>query len=75
MRALLLAASLGVATGSTAVPLPTPAQLRWSLHGTACFVHYNMATMVGSQGCQSGTAAPPPLSDWQPCDPTIVAML
>ena len=31
-----------------------------------CFVHYNMATMAGLQGCQDGVTAPPALAAWQP---------
>ena len=36
------------------------------MNDTGCFVHYNMATMVGSQGCQDGVTPPPPLAAWQP---------
>ena len=50
----------------SALPLPTSSQLQWQMHQSSCFVHYNMATMVGTQGCQSGVAAPPPLAAWQP---------
>ena len=46
-------------------PVPTAAQAAWQQGGeVGCFVHYNMATMAGSQGCGGG--APPPLSSWQP---------
>jgi len=46
-------------------PVPTAAQAAWQQGGeVGCFVHYNMATMAGSQGCGGG--APPPLSAWQP---------
>ena len=46
-------------------PLPTSAQAAWQQGGeVGCFVHYNMATMVSSQGCGGG--APPPISAWQP---------
>eukprot|EP01050_Picozoa_sp_SAG11_P057206 SAG11_NODE_35897_length_264_cov_0.945455_1_plen_88_part_11 len=54
------------ATAATGTVLPSAPVLQWQLHDTGCFVHYNMATMAGSQGCQSGVAAPPPLSAWQP---------
>jgi len=46
-------------------PVPTASQAEWQQNGeVGCFVHYNMATMVGSQGCGGG--APPPLSAWAP---------
>ena len=59
-------ALLPAAAAAAAPPLPSAPVLQWQLHDTGCFVHYNMATMAGSQGCQSGVAAPPPLSAWQP---------
>ena len=46
--------------------VPTEAVLRWQLNDTGCFVHYNMATMAGLQGCQDGVTAPPALAAWQP---------
>ena len=46
--------------------LPTAPVLAWQLNQTGCFVHYNMATMAGTQGCQDGVMVPPPLSSWQP---------
>ena len=45
---------------------PTKPILDWQLNDTGCFVHYNMATMAGLQGCQDGVTAPPPISAWQP---------
>lgn len=33
---------------------------------TACFVTYNMATMVGSRGCRDNYTSPPPLEAWRP---------
>ena len=46
-------------------PVPTASQAAWQQKGeVGCFVHYNMATMVGSQGCGGG--APPPISAWAP---------
>ena len=49
----------------TPPPVPTAAQAAWQQGGeVGCFVHYNMATMVGTQGCSSG--APPPISAWAP---------
>ena len=62
---LLCGVLSGAAAGGGAV-LPTAPQLRWQMNDTGCFVHYNMATMAGSQGCQAGTNVPPPLSAWQP---------
>jgi alpha-L-fucosidase len=50
-------------------PRPTPVLLAWQLNDTGCFVHYNMATAAGTQGCQmseAGGDAPPPLSAWRP---------
>ncbi len=46
--------------------LPSAPVLAWQLKDVGCFVHYNMATMVGSQGCQDGVSVPPPMSAWQP---------
>ena len=46
--------------------LPSAPILAWQLNDTGCFVHFNMATMVGSQGCQDGVSVPPPLSAWLP---------
>ena len=60
----LLSTAARTATGTRV--LPSAPVLQWQQHDTGCFVHYNMATMAGSQGCQSGVAAPPPLSAWQP---------
>ena len=66
-HALLVLAHLFLAASSRgAAPQPTSAQLAWQLNDTGCIVHYNMATMAGSQGCQAGTNVPPPLSAWQP---------
>lgn len=46
-------------------PVPTASQAAWQQSGeVGCFVHFNMATMAGSQGCGGG--APPPLSAWAP---------
>ena len=65
--ALLCGVLSGAAAGGGAV-LPTAPQLRWQMNDTGCFVHYNMATAAGTQGCQSATGddAPPPLSAWRP---------
>jgi hypothetical protein len=60
---LLLA---GLAAADSANVLPSAPVLAWQLKDVGCFVHYNMATMVGSQGCQDGVSVPPPLSAWQP---------
>jgi hypothetical protein len=46
-------------------PVPTAAQAAWQQGGeVGCFVHFNMATMAGTQGCGGGP--PPPLSAWAP---------
>lgn len=47
-------------------PLPTPEQVNWLSSEMACFVHYNMATAAGSQGCGGCDAAPPNISIWNP---------
>jgi len=47
-------------------PLPTPEQVNWLSSEMACFIHYNMATAVGSQGCGGCGAAPPDISAWNP---------
>lgn len=46
-------------------PVPTPSQAAWLDEDTACFIHYNMATAAGTQGCGCG-AAPPPIGTWAP---------
>ena len=46
-------------------PLGTPDQVAWAKTEFACFIHWNMATAAGSQGCGCGEA-PPPLSLWHP---------
>lgn len=53
-------------TSSLHVPpsFPTAPVLAWQESEVGCFVHYQMATMVGSQGCGSG--APPNISAWAP---------
>lgn len=48
-------------------PIGTPQIIDWQLSEFACFVHFNMATAVGSQGCQGcNGGAPPNISDWHP---------
>jgi alpha-L-fucosidase len=53
-------------TASLHVPpvFPTAPVLAWEESEVGCFVHYQMATMAGSQGCGSG--APPNISAWAP---------
>lgn len=48
-------------------PIPTAEQLAWQQSEMACFVHYNMATAAGSQGC-SCSDTPPDISIWNPND-------
>jgi len=45
-------------------PLPTPELLAWQNNEMACFLVWNMATMVDSQGC--GAGSPPPISEFIP---------
>ena len=45
-------------------PLPTAEQVAWFDGEMACFIHYNMATAAGSQGCGGGE--PPPIAIWNP---------
>ena len=47
-------------------PLPTPAIVAWQESEMACFVHWNMATAAGTQGCGGCRTAPPPISIWNP---------
>ena len=63
---LLAAASQQLVTAQPGSTIPTKPILDWQLNDTACFVHYNMATMAGLQGCQDGVTAPPPISMWRP---------
>ena len=48
----------------TVPPMPTADVVAWHESEIACFIHFNMATMAGSQGCGGG--APPNISLWQP---------
>ena len=45
-------------------PIPTQSILNWLSQPVGCFVHFNMATAAGSQGCGGG--APPPIDIWAP---------
>lgn len=47
-------------------PLGTPQQVQWALDEMACFIHYNMATAAGTQGCNGCGGAPPDISLWNP---------
>ena len=44
----------------------TPDQLAWARGEIACFVHYNMATAAGSQGCGGCGGPPPDIALWNP---------
>lgn len=44
----------------------SPQQIEWQLTEMACFIHYNMATMAGTQGCSGCGGAPPDISLWNP---------
>jgi hypothetical protein len=63
---LLACAAARLLATQPGVTKPTKPILDWQLNDTGCFVHYNMATMAGLQGCQDGVTAPPPISAWQP---------
>lgn len=43
----------------------TPEQIQWQLNDVGCFIHFNMATEVGNQGCQC-RGNPPNISLWNP---------
>jgi len=45
-------------------PIPTASILSWLENPVGCFVHYNMATAAGTQGCGGGP--PPPINTWAP---------
>lgn len=45
-------------------PMPTADVVAWQESEIACFIHYNMATAAGTQGCGGG--APPNISIWAP---------
>ena len=45
-------------------PIPTASILSWLDNPVGCFVHFNMATAAGTQGCGGG--APPPINTWAP---------
>jgi len=49
-------------------PFPSPQQLAWHKSEMACFIHYNMASAVGSQGCGGCGGPPPDLSKWNPAN-------
>jgi alpha-L-fucosidase len=57
---LALACVLGTVS---ALPLPSAEQLAWQADEIGVIIHFNMATMVGSQGCQS---APPDIANFKP---------
>ena len=46
-------------------PIGTPQQIAWQTSEMACFVHWNMATAAGTQGCDCNSA-PPNVSTWNP---------
>ena len=47
-------------------PIPSPEIVAWAAHEMACFIHFNMATAAGTQGCGGCSQAPPPISKWAP---------
>lgn len=49
------------------LPVPTADQAKWQADGNdiACFVHFEMATMAGTQGCAC-SSAPPSINIWNP---------
>ena len=52
-------------------PVGTPEQVAWQGQGAgtgdmAVFIHYNMATADGSQGCDCSGRAPPAAAKWAP---------
>jgi hypothetical protein len=47
-------------------PVGTPQQVQWALDEMACFIHFNMATAAGTQGCQGCGGAPPDIGLWNP---------
>src|SRR4051812_32152144 len=48
------------------IPLPTPQQLAWHESEFAVFIHFNMATAAGTQGCGCDRQAPPSVDLWNP---------
>ena len=67
MKCLLVsaAAAVAVSTQITKAALPDPTQdlVDWQADEIGVIIHFNMATMAGTQGC-GGPADPPPLSKW-----------
>uniref|UniRef100_A0A0G4I4K0 alpha-L-fucosidase n=1 Tax=Chromera velia CCMP2878 TaxID=1169474 RepID=A0A0G4I4K0_9ALVE len=59
-----LAALLPLSIGAS-LPRPTQEHLRWHKDEFACFIHWNMATAAGIQGCPCDKE-PPPVSQWNP---------
>jgi len=47
-------------------PIGTPEIIAWQETEMACFIHWNMATAAGSQGCGGCSSAPPNISIWNP---------
>lgn len=47
-------------------PIPTKDIVAYQLNEMACFVHFNMATAAGTQGCGGCSQAPPDISIWNP---------
>lgn len=53
------------ATNPPPPPIGTPPQIAWQKSRMACFIHWNMASAAGTQGCGGGSV-PPPISIWHP---------
>jgi hypothetical protein len=47
-------------------PIGTPEIIAWQESEMACFIHWNMATAAGTQGCGGCSRAPPDISIWNP---------
>lgn len=54
---------LALALTAGARPVPTPAHQEWADAEIGVIIHFNMATMIGSQGCNSD---PPDVSKFNP---------
>lgn len=47
-------------------PIGSPEIIAWQKSEMACFIHWNMATAAGTQGCGGCSSAPPDISIWNP---------
>jgi len=48
---LVLSLLLSLLLCVNAIPFGTPEQLQWAKDEMGCFIHWNMATAAGTQGC------------------------